>query len=169
MNSYSYSLSNTWIFSNNIDGNIGDKSKDLLCGDLPDVCALNSRGIDSGIESSVHTLKMILKDYLLKQNNPPDKYLIENYFNTEMFKLVNLELEFIFDRVNDKFTKYILMDMELIFTKIQYSIIILGFSSILFSLIILFYLIFGFISKLNFYYEILSYSCGKFNKTLFSK
>ena len=163
------SLSNTWTFSKKIDGNLDSQNKDLLCNLIPDVCALNSRGIDSGIESSIHTLKTILRDYLIKQKNPPNKQLIIDYFSTEMFKLVNIELEYVFDKLNDEFTKNILIDMEHILSQINKSINILGICSISFSILIVFYLIIGFISKLGIYYEILNYSCGKFNKTLFSK
>jgi hypothetical protein len=165
---HSLSLPETWNFGNMIDGELNDINKPYLCTNVSDLCGLNSRGIGSGIHSSIFNIKTIFRDYLLKQSDVPDLQLLQSYFTTDMFKLVNLEVEYVFGAVNDEFANIIFNDIETVFDGIQTATYLLGFISIISNLIILFYLIFGFIAMLNFYFKVISYSCQKFNGALFN-
>ena len=140
-----------------------------MCGNKPELCGLNSRGIDSGIESTLHEIKTIYRDFVLKTSQLPKKDEIIKYFNTDMFKLVNLEAEYIFSEINDEFTNKIFEDMKVIFNSVNGSIMILGIISIICNIFIVFYLIFGFLSMLRSYLKTILYSCNKFNKALFDE
>ena len=90
-----------------------------------------------------------------------------NYFNTDIFELINLEVENIFELLNDEFMNYIFQDIEVNFNGVYSSVIILSVSTIICNIFIVIYVIFGYMKMLRLYLSMINYSCYKFNNAMF--
>ncbi len=171
INNYSGSLTKTWTFGNLIIQNIDTTNEEYLCEDatLENLCRLNQKGIDDGIDTTILTIKTVYRDFLKLYPNYSKKNLIDSFNNNnDMFNLINLELEKIFWKANSIFTTNIGDDMDLIFSSVYNSVMLLGIVSLLCNILIVIYLMFGFLRTLKRYLSEISYSCGKFNNSLFN-
>ncbi len=90
---------------------LDDTNREYICKDDLDLCLLNSKGIDSGIDSVVFNIELIKKDYL---NIYPVTNIseIEPYFETQMFMLANSEIEKIISEVDLTYLQNLGADME---------------------------------------------------------
>jgi hypothetical protein len=163
INQYSEELVSSYTFYHQIKSNLNSENENLT--NIPELIGLNSKGIDSAIETTVYTVRNIYSDYLGKDNITKNDII--EYFNKDITSLVNLEVEYVFDSINNEFTSRLHDDVYTFMENINDLIILLGTISLVSNIIIVIYLIFGFLAMLKHYLGVLNYSCKKFNGALY--
>jgi hypothetical protein len=166
INDYSRYLPKTNKFVSLINSIINDENKDFLCPDAF-VCELNSKGIISGLASSIRLISLIYQDYKNKGIINPAKQDIKKFFINKEFLIINKQFDKVFGTLNNLLYENISLDTSEVIQSIDNTVIVLGIITLGFNILIVLYVILVFLSRMIMYMEFIIYSANKFNNALY--
>ena len=131
----------------------------------------NKEGIVIAANSVMQTLNDIYTDFIDHMghinSNLNSKESLKKYFNREEFSNVNIEIEYVFQLTNRGLFSSIYDDMNGLLSTVMNLDSLLGVTCLCLNVIIIFYLIFGFFSRLKISMSYISYSARKISRALY--
>jgi succinate dehydrogenase hydrophobic anchor subunit len=155
----------TFQFNEFINSDINENNQNYFCH-VESMCRLNSKGFDSGVDNTILGMQYIYKDYLEKYPNFTINDLKNLFMSDESIK-IHQQVEAIFWKISDEFSQYILDDMNLIIDNVNNSIFLLSIISLIFNIVLVIYILFGFLTILKEYYKDFDYSCKKISRAIY--
>jgi hypothetical protein len=141
-------------------------SQKLFCPDK-ETCELNSKGVTAGYLSSLRFIELIYSDFQKQTIAEPTFNDIQGYFYNDQYNIVLSEVEFVLGNIATSLYDYILVDFNILIDSFHGVVTILGLIWLVFTDLVIVYIIFVFSTRMKIYLDSIVYSANKFNTALY--